>query len=334
MRRLLYFFGVIVLLFIAGSAFAQTTDSSFAQTTDSSISQAYQAGSNMTPPESDYSVAYLNQVFGTVGNVLAGGGSQIVGKMFKVFNEGVLVVAALWLAYTTITLVLNAAIQGSFGGQKNIATILLRIAFGFALIIPSSTTGYSLLQDIFMKIVVQGVGLADKTWDKALDYLQYGGNLYIPPASLNQDTAIITNAMGTVTTADPVNPPPSNSPIAAPVVSGYASQIFVDEVCMLEAAQSNSTTYLAVSPIYSPPPSIATPSTPGSVTFPGTPTGNCGVATPYAMPSSDYITLNAEQTQHFYTDSYAALKQLVLSIMPAAKAYVNAATSTYNAGVE
>src|SRR3990167_10303009 len=167
MRRLLYFFGVIVLLFIAGSAFAQTTDSS--------ISQAYQAGSNMTPPESDYYVAYLNQVFGTVGNVLAGGGSQIVGKMFKVFNEGVLVVAALWLAYTTITLVLNAAIQGSFGGQKNIATILLRIAFGFALIIPSSTTGYSLLQDIFMKIVVQGVGLADQTWDAGLNYVEYGG---------------------------------------------------------------------------------------------------------------------------------------------------------------
>src|SRR3990167_7595471 len=326
MRRL---FSAIVLLLVAGVALAQ--DSS-----GGSLSQAYQYGTSIAPPESDYSVAYLSQVFGTVGSVLQGSSGQIVGKMFDVFNKGVLVVAALWLTYTTITLLLNAANSGSMGGGqgKNVALILLRIAFGFALIIPSSTTGYSLLQDIFMKIVVQGVGLADQTWDKALDYLKYGGNLYIPPASLNQDTAIITNAMGTVTTADPVNPPPSNSPSAAPVVSGYASQIFVDEVCMLEAAQSNSTTYLAVSPIYSPPPSIATPSTPGSVTFPGTPTGNCGVATPYAMPSSDYITLNAEQTQHFYTDSYAALKQLVLSIMPAAKAYVNAATSTYNAGVE
>lgn len=313
MRRLL---SGIVLLLIAGVALAQ----------DTTLSQAYQSASSMTPPESDYSVAYLSQVFGTVGNVLQGTSGQVVGKMFEIFNKGVLVVAALWLTYTTITLVLNAAIQGSFGGQKNIAAILLRIAFGFALIIPSSTTGYSLLQDIFMKIVVQGVGLADKTWDKALDYLQHGGNLYIPPSNLNNDTNMVSVALGT---------PAANSS-ASPTL-GYASQIFVNEVCMLENAQASgggAATASTLAPIYSPPQQTATGWTAGTVSFPSSNSSSsgCGMATAYnTLPAGN---ISAQQTAELYSYGYAALKQAVISTLPAAKAYVRAANpytgSAYN----
>src|SRR3990167_5382405 len=130
-------FTAIILLLVSGVALADTTGT---------LTQAQNFASTISPPETDYSVAYLSQIFGTVGNVLQGTSGQILGNMFKILNEGLLVVAALWLGYTTITTTLHASQEGSFMGQnRNIMFVLLRVAFGFALIIPSSTTGYSLL---------------------------------------------------------------------------------------------------------------------------------------------------------------------------------------------
>src|SRR3989338_8908434 len=156
------------------------------------VSDAKDFAQTLTPPDTDYSIGYLSQVFGTVGNVLVGTSGQILGKMFEIFNKGVLVVAAVWLLFTVIQMAVRAAQDGSFLGQnKNGVFVALRIALGFALIIPSSSTGYSLLQNIFMKIVVQGVGLADQVWGAALDYLKYGGQLYVPPSTAFNDPDII-----------------------------------------------------------------------------------------------------------------------------------------------
>src|SRR3990167_11519540 len=169
-------FTALVLLFMASAAFAGADQDA--------ISQAHAFAKHLHPPLTDYSVAYLGQIFGTVGNVLAGTSGEVLGTMFKIFNEGVLVVAVMWLGYTTVTIALRASHEGSFMGQnRNIGVVFLRVAIGFGLVLPSSATGYSLLQVIFMKIVAQGVGLADQTWDAALNYLKHGGSLYIPPRS-------------------------------------------------------------------------------------------------------------------------------------------------------
>ena len=144
---------------------------------------AYASSSAVTDPaitnHTDLSINYLEQIFGTVGNVLHGTSGQMLGQLFYKLNEGIVVVAGLWLAYTVFTIVLRSAQEGSFmGANKNVALAFLKIALGFALLIPNPATGYSVLQDIVMKVVVAGVGLADTTWRYGLDYVQNGGTLW------------------------------------------------------------------------------------------------------------------------------------------------------------
>src|SRR3990167_10698256 len=149
---------------------------------------AYASSSAVTDPavtnHTDLSINYLGQVFGTVGDVLQGTSGQMLGKLFYTLNEGIVVVAGLWLAYTVFTIVLRSAQEGSFmGANKNVALTFLKIALGFSLLIPNPATGYSLLQDMVMKVVVEGVGLADQTWQYGLQYINDGGSVLRRPES-------------------------------------------------------------------------------------------------------------------------------------------------------
>ena len=142
-----------------------------------------------TPGDGDLSVSFLGQIFGTVGTVLHGNSGQMLGAVFKVLNEGFVVVAGLWLFYTVLTVVLRSATEGSFLGQnKNTLFIFVRVAFGIGLLLPMPGSGYSAFQQVVMFVVEQGVGLANQTWDAALDYVGIGGSVYTPPEN-NQLTA-------------------------------------------------------------------------------------------------------------------------------------------------
>lgn len=332
-------FTAIVLLLIAGSAFADT----------GALANSKTFVSHLAPPESDYSVAYLGEIFGTVGNVLQGGSGQILGKMFDVFNKGLIAVAALFLGYTTITTVLSAATEGSFMTQnKKIHFTLLRVAFGFALVIPSSTTGYSMLQSIYMKIVIEGVGLADKTWDTALQYIQYGGKLYIRPAKMGNDTGIIAAMV---------------SPTSG--TTGPASQIFQDEVCMFKSKMwqkeangldSSSSHVSDFRPVYDEKngyiyfPGVGNWNSTthtmieNSDCYNGSTTGSCssGQQTAACGSAQDYYSIDSSTTagsagtnsaaiagmtagrqDALKQYSYSAMKQLVLSLLPVARSYAD-----------
>lgn len=336
MSRIFAFF---ILLFITGLALAAVTPID--------ISQAMHQSFN--PPPTDYSVAYLSQIFGTVGNVLQGMSGQMMGHLFAIFNKGVMVVAAIWLGYTTLTISLRGAQEGSFMGQnRNVPVLLLRIALGFALIIPSSATGYSLLQDLFMKIVVQGVGLADYGWNVALNYMQLGGALYIPPETLNNDSGMITAA---------ITGSAASGSTLAPV-----TQILQDEACMVESDRWE-TQMLAYQPKTTSGGSLLSwvrnqagetnlvgPYHPvldrknGMIYFPGV--GNsssdkitkdnakCGYVTSYfATQFPSYTTEHSgysnQQYQAMQTYSWGALEQLVNGLLPAAKLYTDKIYSAF-----
>src|SRR3990167_2298432 len=111
------FLTAILLLLIAGSAIADTH----------TLANAKSFGDSLAPPMTDYSVAYLSQIFGTVGNVLQGTSGQILGKMFDIFNEGVLVAAAIYLAIMTVQMILRAALDHT-SLMKNAPFHFLRIA--------------------------------------------------------------------------------------------------------------------------------------------------------------------------------------------------------------
>lgn len=142
-----------------------------------------------TPPSTDYSVIFLGNLFGQVDGVLYGTGSQIMGKLFLVFNSAVLALGGITVTYTLIVATMNTAHEGQFLGQKwSSIWIPIRSTVGLALLIPKAS-GYCLMQVFIMWVVVQGVGAADRVWDAALDYLNLGGVFMQAQAPLNPTTS-------------------------------------------------------------------------------------------------------------------------------------------------
>lgn len=163
-----------LVVFVPSSAFAATDTISF------------------TPPPSDVSVTFLTDIFGVVDGVLSGGGSQIMGSMFAIFNSSVLALGGMILIYTTIVATLNTAGEGQVLG-KNWSSIWIpiRTTLGLSLLF-TYPSGYSVLQIFVMWIVVQGVGAADLIWNAALGYLQRGGVIVQPmPTTQQQESDMV-----------------------------------------------------------------------------------------------------------------------------------------------
>lgn len=177
MRKLLSLLSTLFLFLASNVAFADSDSlSSF-------------LSSPAIANKTDLSVSYLDQVFGTVGNVLTGTSGQMLGHLFYQLNNGILIVAGMWLSYTVATIAIKAAQEGSFMSQnKQVSMTYLKISLGMSLLIPYGPTGYSLLQDITMKIVVEGVGLADEIWNAGLDYINNGGVVWHDPSDSGSDT--------------------------------------------------------------------------------------------------------------------------------------------------
>ena len=310
------FLAILALLFFSCVALADPT-----------LSSAKTFASGLTPPSTDYSVAYLSQIFGTVGNVLQGSSGQILGKMFYVFNMGVLVVAALWLGMTTVQTVIRGATEGSFmGANKNVHFMLLRIALGFGLVLPSSTTGYSIFQDLYMKVVVEGVALADQTWDAALNYIMLGGQLFIPPKHLDNDGAILTKAIG-------YPPSATLSTIDASTIAGtFALGVLRDEVCMLKSEKTqkdhgwlpNPTSGSSYQVLPDLHPDYSKLETSGVISFPyysgSAQPGGCGSVTSYFYTSGAVQGSHAASVAPY---SNEALQSLVTGLLPVASIYVS-----------
>ncbi len=184
----------------------------------------------------DLSIQYLNEIFGTVGNVLQGGSGQMLGHLLLNFNEGIVYIAGGWLIYSVFIITVRASTEGAFMGQnRNVALLFLRIALGMSLLIPNSTTGYNLLQDVVMKVAVAGVKLADTTWNSALGYLSEGGAVWRQPNSFNQGNDPIAAALNP--TADYVESMLGKS--HEDKSYGLMTNVMASEVCMLASTQNS-----------------------------------------------------------------------------------------------
>lgn len=130
-----------------------------------------------TPVATDQSIAYLTQLFGGVGNVLHGGGGQLLAFVFVAFNLAIWVLAGSFVIYTTLISVVGAAHEGEFMGKKMHSMVPVRVVAGVAMLLPKFS-GYSFIQLLVMWVVVQGVGLADNVWGSAIDFFRSGGTMY------------------------------------------------------------------------------------------------------------------------------------------------------------
>ncbi len=149
-----------------------------------------------TPTTGDASIVYLGNIFGSVDGVLHGTGSQIMGTMLAVFNSAVLALGGIVIMYIIIVSTMNTAHEGEMLGHKwSSIWVPIRTVIGLALLIPK-TSGYCLMQIFVMWVVVQGVGVADKIWGSALNYLNRGGVIIKASSSLNTVTQTGGNTIG------------------------------------------------------------------------------------------------------------------------------------------
>ncbi|PHQ80773.1 MAG: hypothetical protein COB66_03995 [Coxiella sp. (in: Bacteria)] len=284
----------ILLLVLSSSVFADS-------------STAVKITASAVANHTDLSMNYLSQIFGTVGNILSGTSGQMLGKLFYDLNIGVLVVAGLWLSYTIVTLVVSSATEGSFvSGKNNLVLIFLKIAIGMAALFPSPTTGYSAIQDIVMKVVVQGVKLADMTWQHGLDYIQEGGAVWRPPVT-SQDGGGLT--VGT----------------AQSIYKGVIGNVFRSEVCMVKASAAASlpgtgtdTGGVANNQIAPPSLNPIDNSDNQSFDFPSSPTQSAGCG------SLDWGSVSGAANGGSTAEgsfAYQATYHAVYSVLPAAKEY-------------
>src|SRR5574337_1557928 len=97
----------------------------------------------LTPPPSDVSIGFLQDIFGIVDGVLHGTGSQLLGTMFGIFNAAVLALGTILGGYVILISTLVTAHDGEVLGKKwSSIWIPIRLVFGLAMLFPKAS-GYS-----------------------------------------------------------------------------------------------------------------------------------------------------------------------------------------------
>lgn len=143
----------------------------------------------------DPSYLFLAQLFGTVGPVLHGTSGIFLGTLFQYFNLGILVVAGIFLLWTTVKIIIHSSHEGSFMGKESKAGFnIMRTVLGIGLLTPS-VGGYSVIQMFVMWSVLQGCGFANTVWAQALQYLKQGQIFVSPTTQLSPLIAMAGTAL-------------------------------------------------------------------------------------------------------------------------------------------
>ncbi len=125
-------------------------------------------------PNTDISKFVLNQLFPTL---VDGAAVDTLSNVVGAFNVAVLAVGGILATYTLVIGTVSTAHDGEMLGKKfSSVWVPLRTVFGTAMVIPV-VNGYCLMQFIVMWLVLQGVGLANMTWQA------YIGNAFNNAAS-------------------------------------------------------------------------------------------------------------------------------------------------------
>ncbi|MEJ7746813.1 MAG: DotA/TraY family protein [Luteimonas sp.] len=147
------------------------------------FAQQQEPGRFFRPPPDDPSLGVLREIFGNLVDYVAGNATAaemvnndtVIGAGFAVFCTAVVTLGLLFVAYTTITGIINTAHDGEFLGRKMSSVwIPIRMAVGSALLLPIAG-GFCLLQILVMWMAVQGIGAASVGWNAMLAQVDQGG---------------------------------------------------------------------------------------------------------------------------------------------------------------
>ncbi|MCU7951273.1 MAG: DotA/TraY family protein [gamma proteobacterium symbiont of Bathyaustriella thionipta] len=137
------------------------------------------------PPFTDKSVEYLKYIYGESTNIIfhtAGPGAPdtILGVMSAILNIGCLLFSGIIIGYTALSGVMNTAHEGQVMGKAyNSMWVPLRTTLALALMLPMAS-GFSVMQLGVLWFAGKGIGLADSTWEAALNHMDTSGTLYPP----------------------------------------------------------------------------------------------------------------------------------------------------------
>lgn len=92
-------------------------------------------------------------------------GTGNLGEIFRTFNLGIAFFGTLIILFLTIVGVLQSGNDGEFLGKRwHSMWVPVRFSVGSALMLPLTSSGYSMVQAMVLWIAMQGVGFADSVW--------------------------------------------------------------------------------------------------------------------------------------------------------------------------
>lgn len=155
----------------------------------------------------DLSIEYLSQIFGSVGNVLFSGQQPFLGRIFRIINLGMVAFAGTFLTYTIMSETAISSQSGQKMSEKINFWVGTRFLLGISFLLPQSD-GYCMMQKIIMTATIQGVQVADKLWQTAIKTtLEKGGFFYQSTdkfSKYNEEQAILLKKNRFVSQAKPL----------------------------------------------------------------------------------------------------------------------------------
>lgn len=125
----------------------------------------------------DLSIKILGQVLGSPGGQLPISGENVLmGQLFLALNVSIMILALFMASYIVITAAIHTSREGRILSDKINITSILKLFAALFLITPNSQ-GYSLIQVMFMWLIVNGIGAANSAWDVVLDYAARGDSI-------------------------------------------------------------------------------------------------------------------------------------------------------------
>ena len=208
----------------------------------------------LMPPGTDKSMEYLGMVFGAVGGLPLGTGTPLFSQMLQVFNQVILILAFIVIAYVTVVSAINTAQEGELLGKKlSMIWIPVRVAAGIFLLVPSAS-GYSYIQVFMMWFIVNGVGLADRIWEQVIASTMASGQSIVSVethSNSTNSTQVVNNILKSRMCATKLNEEDLDLSIDEPItifrdgdIIGWGYSSTSDPICGYVAIPSFSS-YLA-----------------------------------------------------------------------------------------
>lgn len=118
-----------------------------------------------TPASADYAIRILDKVLRQASELTGAPLQNALAAVMQIYNTGILVVASVLIFWAIISIVVDTAKTGHFGGGRhNMVWAPIRIVFALGLLIPLGSNGFSSGQYMVMKLAEWGSNFGSQAW--------------------------------------------------------------------------------------------------------------------------------------------------------------------------